>query len=122
MHPTTGEDFLPAIASSHHGVGGCSTHDTRITFIPTAEQLMRYATAMNWSKKRMDNYYETAAQIMQLHWSGNDREPFYERVLKVLHDTGTLSRREMIDQYNVRNNSAGYVALAMYVCFCKREP
>ena len=62
----------------------------------------------------LDNYYETAIQMMQLHWSGYDREPFYERVLKVLHDTGTLSRRDFhLDQYNIRNNSAGYVTLAM---------
>jgi hypothetical protein len=43
----TGEHY-PVAATDHRGLGGCSTHDTRINFQLTRDQLVRMAAYMGW--------------------------------------------------------------------------
>ena len=125
------DSFSPAIASTHNGVGGCSTHDTRITFIPTTEQSKRMADTMKWSLDDFNMYIQAALDMMPLHTTAQN-ERFYDDVLKTLTDyTEDGARSETIEvrsrsesveglqslqeyKAEIINDSIGYVSVAMY--------
>jgi hypothetical protein len=55
-----------AFGSDHCGLGGCGTHDTRITFAPRADEVAAYAQAMGWSRLRTATYIQAALDLMPL--------------------------------------------------------
>lgn len=60
-----GSDY-PVVATDHRGLGGCGTHDTRITFQLRPEQKFRMAQSMGWSREQLDVYYQAALNLMPL--------------------------------------------------------
>lgn len=88
-HPsfrTDGTDY-PVTASSHNGVGGCGTHDTRITFAMRPEQRKRVAKLMGWDSAKIDAYFQAALNLMPLSRSVGDKEQFYEEWIKSMTDS-----------------------------------
>lgn len=78
--------FYPVTATDHKGVGGCGSHDTRITFQPTPSQMKRLATMMNWSNEQIYTYFQAALNIIPLHRAinKNDSEIFYNNVISTI--------------------------------------
>lgn len=56
----------PAVPTTHNGVGGCGTHDTRVSFLMRPEQRNRVAAAMGWSSDRYSMYYQAALDMIPL--------------------------------------------------------
>jgi choline dehydrogenase len=112
-HETFGHNYLPAPASSHHGLGGASTHDTRITFCPRSEQLARLSTSMGWSPRQMQFYLNSALQLMPPLRSAGCGERFYDAVLQALDASRQL---QCVNDYRgqIVPNSVGYVSIAMH--------
>ena len=79
----------PVVPSDHRGLGGCSTHDTRITFQLRHEQKKRIAREMGWTVEQLDVYFQTALNFMPLSAAiDKDRPiPFYDAVMASLTDT-----------------------------------
>ena len=117
-HETYSENasFLPAVASSHNGVGGCSTHDTRITYIPTNEQANRMANLMNWSRADFDMYLQTVLNMIPLQSAGTGHERFYDAIIDTLDQHSQIKKVNGDGDYKARilPNTAGYVSIAMF--------
>lgn len=82
-HETIGIGFLPAPGSSHHGVGGCGAHDTRITFRPRPDQIKRYCEAMKWTPEQFLKYMNTVIAMMPIT-TADCNEPFYTNVVNTI--------------------------------------
>ena len=76
----------PVVPTDHRGLGGCSTHDTRITFQLRPEQKQRMAAEMNWSVERLDAYFQTALNFMPLAPAIDQGAPipFYSACIQAL--------------------------------------
>lgn len=109
-------------ASDHKGLGGCGSHDTRITFMPTDEQRARMAKAMGWTREQIDVYFQTVLDVIPLtravqegEKARKDGEKFYDAVIDVLsHVSGMV--RMTGDEFKAQTlrNAVGYVSVAMY--------
>ena len=109
----------PVVPSDHKGLGGCSTHDTRITFRITPEQRNRMASHMGWSLLQLDSYYQAALNMMPLAPAipVNESIPFYNAVIDSLTKEGApLTRIGNDNEYksDILLNSIGISSLAMY--------
>ena len=56
----------PVTPTGHRGIGGCSTHDTRITFQLREAQKKRMAHHMGWTVDRLNTYYQAALNLMPI--------------------------------------------------------
>ena len=79
----TGDAFATP-ASSHRGMGGASTHDTRITFAVRDQQLERMASAMQWQPEFLRACYQAALDLMPLRRALPQPEPFFDAVVGTL--------------------------------------
>jgi choline dehydrogenase-like flavoprotein len=106
------DSYYPSPVSSHSGMGGAGAHDTRISFVPTEQQRLRYATTMNWSSTEMNMYLQTVLNLIPLQSAG-ENEIFYDAILDTLHSKRILTSTPEY-KGNIIPNSMGYVSLAMY--------
>ena len=116
VHDTSSNDgsFEPPIGSSHIGLGGCSTHDTRITFTPTPEQSERMASAMGWTKHKHDMYIQSVLDMIPIQ-SANCGEIFYDNVIQMLSDNNILNEVEDNEyKTKVLYDTISYVSIAMF--------
>ena len=109
----------PVVPSDHKGLGGCSTHDTRITFKLTPEQRNRMANHMGWSVLQLDSYYQAALNMMPLAPAIplNESIPFYNAIIDSLtKDNAPLIKIGNDNEYKseIILNSIGVSSLAMY--------
>jgi len=76
----------PVVPSDHRGLGGCSTHDTRITFQLREEQKKRIAEEMGWSVEQLNVFLQTSLNFMPLSAAIDKHEPiaFYDAVISSL--------------------------------------
>ena len=119
-----GSGAHPAPASDHVGLGGCGTHDTRITFAPTPAQLAAYDTAMGWSPGTSAAFVQVALDMTPLsHAAGPGGEPFFDAFLAGLRQTATLgggvdggiaAGSSDLNAHVPASGGAGYVAAAMW--------
>jgi choline dehydrogenase-like flavoprotein len=110
-----GSTFYPAVASSHIGIGGCSTHDTRITFIPSDSQASRMAQTMGWHRQEFDMYIQTALNMIPLQ-SASDGDKFYDKLIDTLDQNGIVKRIDVDNEYKAKilADTIGYVSIAMF--------
>ena len=103
----------PVTPSDHRGVGGCSTHDTRITFQLRDEQKQSMAAAMGWSTERLESYYQTALNLMPISpaISSGSPVPFYTAVINEL---SLAKRPDDEHKTEVVANTIAVPSLAMY--------
>lgn len=116
-HPSEREDgsMYPVTGSDHKGVGGCGTHDTRITFQVMPETVRRFAELMGWTEDQILQYYQAALNIMPLTRAIPEHTPeaFYEAVQKNLPaDMLSVEHNEHKARVNV--NSLAEVSVACY--------
>ena len=116
VHETASVDgtFDPATGSSHKGLGGCGTHDTRITFIPTDEQSEKMSKLMGWTKDQHDIYIQMALDMIPIE-TASYGEKFYDAVINKLADDGILNKVDG-DEYKAKvlYDTISYVSIAMY--------
>jgi choline dehydrogenase-like flavoprotein len=75
----------PVTGSTHNGVGGCGTHDTRITFLMNNAHRERVASAMGWEIETLDTYFQAALDLMPLVPAMNNmKEEFYQAWIESL--------------------------------------
>lgn len=119
-HPSIRENgsAFPVTASDHKGVGGCSTHDTRITFAMNSEQRRRVANEMGWSVAQIATYFQAALNLMPLCRSIPTPEPFYTACIDALTKQSSASHFQRVekDEYKseVIRNTIAEPSLAMY--------
>ena len=79
-------EHYPVPATDHRGLGGCSTHDTRINFQVTKQQLQRFADYMGWTVERLQSYYQAALNLIPVSRSipVTRKEPLFDDVIRVL--------------------------------------
>lgn len=111
VHENNQSNFEPAVASSHIGVGGGSTHDTRITFIPTDQQRKRLADEMGWTIDELNVYYQSVLNMIPIQ-SANCGERFYDEVIKTLSESKTLTNET--GKVDIIGDSILYVSMAMF--------
>lgn len=101
--------------SDHRGIGGCGSHDTRITFQPTPETMTRFAQMMGWDEERLYAYYQAALNLMPLTPAIPAAEPeaFYNAVMAVAPAEMTQAP---CDEHKTRitHNSIAQSTLAAY--------
>ncbi|CAM9285746.1 unnamed protein product, partial [Ectocarpus fasciculatus] len=121
-HASVREDgsYYPVTGTDHRGLGGCGTHDTRITFQPTQEKKRELAAAMGWSLARIDKYYQAALNMIPIERAILQPEQFYADVITSLTkpsaDGIAPLMRVKDDHYNTEIvvNSVAENALAMF--------
>lgn len=104
--------YLPAPVTSHHGLGGCGTHDTRITYIPPESQLQFFSEQLNVPLSVVKKYYEYGLKLMPVASAGIDNELYYNSVVNAL--LKETFQEQLQQDCKVLPNSVGYVNLAMY--------
>lgn len=117
-HETSAENntFLPAPATTHMGVGGAGSHDTRITYVPTKRWQQQVEKTMKWRPNEMAAYLQLALDMMPIR-SARTCERFYDAALDTWSRTKTLvvpQNRERHFETQIVANSAAYVSLAMF--------
>lgn len=106
---------FPVTATDHKGVGGCSTHDTRITFAMRPEQRKRVAKEMGWSFAQITSFFQAALNLMPLCRSIPTSEAFYTACIDVLTDQPSFNRVEGNEyKSDIILNSIAEPSLAMY--------
>lgn len=80
-----GSDY-PVVPTTHNGVGGCGSHDTRISFLMREEQRNRVSSAMGWSSARCKMYFQAALDLIPLQPSMPEEEEFYSKLITSLSD------------------------------------
>lgn len=116
LHDTSAIDdqFFPSPGSTHIGIGGAGTHDTRITFMPNLDQRHRYSRMMDWSPQEFDMYLQAALNMIPLQSAG-DGEHFYDEVIRVLKENTSLETFYNNDcKAQVRSESIAYASIAMF--------
>lgn len=75
-------------ATEHRGIGGCGSHDTRITFQPTLAQKKRFSNMMGWSLEQTQSYYRAALNMIPVSRAIHEKRPerWYEEVITALTD------------------------------------
>lgn len=115
IHGSDGSEY-PVVPSDHRGLGGCSTHDTRITFQIRDDQKERMANEMGWSVLQLSSYYQAALNLMPLSSAIKIDQPvsFYNEVIEKLTNNklNRLDNDEHKSEINV--NSIAQSSLAMY--------
>ena len=81
------ESPYPVTGTDHRGLGGCSTHDTRITFQPTRDKINEFAAAMGWSQLQIYKYYQAALNMIPVENAIPEKEEFYDDVIHALTST-----------------------------------
>lgn len=110
----------PVVPSDHRGLGGCSTHDTRITFQLRPEQKSRMAQEMGWTAEQLDTYFQTALNFMPLSPAIDKAAPipFYDAVMTSLSapEHGRPLQRLPDDEHKagIVIDSVAASSLAMY--------
>lgn len=109
---------FPVTATDHKGVGGCSTHDTRITFAMNSEQRRRVAIEMGWSISQIRTYFQAALNLMPLCRSIPTPEAFYTACIDALTEQSSASpfQRVKEDEHksDIVRNTIAEPSLAMY--------
>ena len=121
-HAAVREDgsYYPVTGTDHRGLGGCGTHDTRITFQPTKDKKKELASAMGWSLSRINTYYQAALNMMPIERAILQPEQFYADVITSLtkpsSDGTPPLKRVKDDNYNTEIvvDSVAENALAMF--------
>ena len=114
VHENFNSDIDYAIASSHVGIGGGSTHDTRITFLPTEDQRTRIANEMGWSVEEINMYFQSVLNMIPVQ-SAADNEKFYDEIIDKLAKTNTLKRLDNDEcKAQIVKDSVSYVSMAMF--------
>ena len=106
-HDTESKDgsHYTAAATDHRGIGGCGSHDTRITYQLREVQKETMAKMMGWDVPLLNMYYQTALNLIPLHRSlelKDDRDPIYNKIIEALY---TKSHSNHLK--NVCNNKDG---------------
>eukprot|EP00808_Paulinella_micropora_P010029 g28641.t1 len=106
----------PVTPTSHVGIGGASSHDTRIGFYPSSRQLSRMAKAMEISQEQLMVYMQANLNLTPLQPSilpGQD--PYFEKVLAVLSKQTSLSLAPA-GQFSAHtlHDTIGVVSMQMY--------
>lgn len=113
----------PVVPSDHRGLGGCSTHDTRITFQIRQEQKERIAKEMNWSLHQLDKYFQTALNFMPIAPAINKDHPipFYTAVIDSLTQSQGAGGEALLKRLPDNEHKTGVIidsiaasSLAMY--------
>mmetsp|Transcript_54169 Transcript_54169/g.106998 ORF Transcript_54169/g.106998 Transcript_54169/m.106998 type:complete len:689 (-) Transcript_54169:133-2199(-) len=116
-HPALRDDgtAYPVTASDHRGIGGCGTHDTRITFQPTPSTLRRLAGMMGWSEQRLQSYYQAALNLMPITPAVPKDQPedFYNALMTAVPADQTRAEGDYHNT-NVTENALAMAALAAY--------
>lgn len=102
-------------ASDHRGVGGCGTHDTRITFQPTPATLQRLANMMGWTNERLQSYYQAALNLMPITPAipHDQPEAFYNALMAAVPPDQIRAEGDYHNT-SVTQNSLAMAALAAY--------
>lgn len=74
----------PVTGTDHRGLGGCSTHDTRITFQPTRTKKIELAASMGWTENQIDSYYQAALNMIPVQRAIMVPEKFYQDIIDSL--------------------------------------
>lgn len=113
-HETEGEgyNYHPSSGSTHIGLGGAGTHDTRITFYPREEQMERLAMKMGWTTQELMSYYQIALDMMPLK-SARYGERFFDAALQTLEQEKAIKTVDELEG-RVLPGTAGYVSVAMF--------
>ena len=113
----------PVVPTDHRGLGGCSTHDTRITFQLREEQKKRISKEMNWTSDCLDEYFQTALNFMPLSpaidkWAPI---PFYSAVIESLTKGSSVGSEQVLSRLPDDEHKSGIIvdsiassSLAMY--------
>ena len=107
----------PVSPSDHRGLGGCGTHDTRITFQIRKEQKERIAKEMNWDVYKLDCYYQAALNLMPLAPAikVNEQVEFYTHLIESISKSNNFGRLPDDEHKSlVTVNSVANSSLAMY--------
>jgi choline dehydrogenase-like flavoprotein len=110
----------PVTPSDHRGLGGCSTHDTRITFQITDDQKQRMAKEMGWPVIQLSSYYQAALNLMPLAPAIKIDQPvkFYDAVIDNLTNDSSKVKLNRLDndehKSEITVNSIAQSSLAMY--------
>lgn len=107
-----GEPY-PVTPSDHKGLGGCSTHDTRITFQLRDTQKKSISLEMGWDVDRLESYYQVALNLIPLSpaISPEHPVPFYTELIRQL-SFDSISDDEHKTEVNA--NTIAVPSLAMY--------
>jgi choline dehydrogenase-like flavoprotein len=81
----------PVTGFDHRGLGGCSTHDTRITFQPTRAKKRQLAEAMAWPVHQLDEYYQAALNMIPIERAILKPEKYYQDVISALTTSASTS-------------------------------
>ena len=119
----------PVVPTDHRGLGGCSTHDTRITFQMRQDQKERVALEMGWTVTQLDEYFQAALNLMPLAPAipHDAPVPFYTAVMESLTSPGALNGSPLSrlddDEHKsgVVVDSVAMSSLAMYTLEDGRE-
>jgi choline dehydrogenase len=121
-HPTVNKDGSPYALSvtDHKGIGGCGTHDTRITFQLRPEQQTRMAELLGWTLLELNVFFQAALNLVPVHPATSPAlDPFYKKCIDALttpHSNNTQLSRMPDDEYKCRVvvDSVAEASLAMY--------
>ena len=114
VHENVNSDVDHAIASSHVGVGGGSTHDTRITFLPTQDQRKRISKEMGWTENEINVYFQSVLNMIPVQSAGCN-ERFYDEIIDKLSKSSNLNRLNDNEcKAQIISDSVSYVSMAMF--------
>jgi len=108
----------PVPGSDHVGVGGCGTHDTRITFRPSVMQTERMAQMMGWSVEKLETFIQTALDTVPIvRADGHEMkgETFFNKLMQALAESDDAIRLPG-DEFHTHTvpHSIAYCSVSMY--------
>ena len=113
----TGNGHYPVMPTDHRGLGGCSTHDTRIQFQYSERHKLKIAEEMNINVDDLNMYYQAIMNVIPLSPAipVGQKIQFYDDVLNYL-DKDSVFKRLPGDEHKteLRMNSVGMSTVAMY--------
>lgn len=110
-----GSDY-PVTPTSHNGVGGCGTHDTRISFIMRPEQRKRVAEKMGWTEEQCAMYFQAALDMIPLLPAMPEEEEFYTTIVKSLTDpSNPFHLNRLIDNFGGNGNGSKFGDRDVYI-------
>lgn len=97
----------PVIPTSHNGIGGCGTHDTRISFVMRPEQRKRVAEKMGWTFEQLTLYFQAVLDMIPLLPSIPGEEEYYTKMIESLTNPENPHHlHRLIDNFANNGNSA----------------
>jgi hypothetical protein len=121
-HSTVNRDGSPYSVSvtDHNGVGGCGTHDTRVTFQMRPEQQQQVAELIGWSEADLKLYFQAALNLVPVHPATSPTlDPFYVKCIDTLTKSNGGYKplmRMPDDEYKtiVEDDTVAEASLAMF--------